>query len=98
MSIPASLPYFRRLSVLALALLALAPAPLRAGGPKYVAGTTFFNPSVLGQPIHWAAGQVNYYVDQGPLSSSVSNQQATAMVDAAAALWSAVPTAARHAH
>jgi len=36
---------------------------------------------------------VNYYVDQGPLSSSVSNQQATAMVDAAAALWTAIPTA-----
>jgi len=36
---------------------------------------------------------VKYYVDQGPLSGTVSNQQATAMVDAAAALWSAVPTA-----
>jgi hypothetical protein len=59
-----------------------------------VAGASSYNPAVLGQPIHWANGQVNYYVDQGPLNSSVSNQQATAMVDAAAALWSAVPTAA----
>jgi hypothetical protein len=59
-----------------------------------VAGVSYFNPAVLGQPIHWAGGQVNYYVDQGPLSSTVTNQQATAMVDAAAALWSAVPTAA----
>lgn len=75
-------------------LLALSPATTLAGGPKYVAGTTFFNPGVTGQPIHWANGQVNYYTDQGPLSASVSNQQATAMVDAAAALWSAVPTAA----
>jgi hypothetical protein len=65
-----------------------------AGGPKYVAGVSFFNPGVLGQPVHWAGGQVNYYVDQGPLNSGVTNQQATAMVDAAAALWSAVPTAA----
>ena len=64
-----------------------------AGGPNYVAGSTYFNSSVLGQPIHWANGQVNYYVDQGPLSSTITNQQATAMVDAAAALWSAVPTA-----
>jgi hypothetical protein len=64
-----------------------------AGGPKYVAGTSFFNPAVIGQPVHWAGGQINYYVDQGPLSSFVSNQQATAMVDAAAALWSAVSTA-----
>ena len=43
--------------------------------------------------MHWAGGQLNYYVDQGPLSATVSNQQATAMVDAAAAIWSAVPTA-----
>ena len=48
---------------------------------------------VLGQPIHWAGGQLNYYVDQGPLSNTVTNRQAVAMVDAAAALWSAVPTA-----
>jgi hypothetical protein len=75
-------------------VLLLAPAFALAGGPKYVAGSSFFNPAVLGQPIHWPAGQLNYYVDQGPLNASVTNQQATAMVDAAAALWSAVPTAA----
>ncbi|MDR3751265.1 MAG: IPT/TIG domain-containing protein [Terracidiphilus sp.] len=78
----------------ALALLLLAPSIALAGGPKYVAGVSYFNPGVLGQPLHWSGGQVNYYVDQGPLNSSVSNQQATAMVDAAAALWSSVPTAA----
>lgn len=82
----------RRVLVCAF-LLAFAPAAALAGGPKYIAGTTFFNPGVLGQPVHWAGGQVNYYVDQGPLSASVTNQQATAMVDAAAALWSAIPTA-----
>ncbi len=73
---------------------AFAPQALLAGGPKFVAGVSNFNPAVLGQPIHWAGGQVRYYVDQGALNSQVSNQQATAMVDAAAALWSAVPTAA----
>ena len=83
----------RTLPTLSLFLLLLAPSTALAGGPKYVAGASFFNPAVLGVPVHWASGQVNYYVDQGPLSSSVSNQQATAMVDAAAALWSAVPTA-----
>ncbi|MGB6722466.1 MAG: IPT/TIG domain-containing protein, partial [Terracidiphilus sp.] len=81
------------LASLALALAALAPAAAVAGGPKYVAGTSYFNPAVLGQPVHWAGGEVHYYVDQGPLNSSIGNQQATAMVDAAAALWSAVPTA-----
>lgn len=64
-----------------------------AGGPKYVAGISYFDPAVMGKPVHWAGGQLNYYVDQGPLSATVNNRQATAMVDAAAALWSAVPTA-----
>ena len=70
-----------------------APAWVMAGGPKYIAGTSFFNPGVVGQPVHWAGGRVNYYVDQGPLNDSIDNQQATAMVDAAAAVWSAISTA-----
>ena len=69
------------------------PVRVMAGGPKYVAGVAYFNPAVLGSPIHWQGGAVRYYVDQGPLNAQVSNQQATAMVDAAAALWNAVPTA-----
>ncbi|HEV2324188.1 MAG TPA: IPT/TIG domain-containing protein [Terracidiphilus sp.] len=77
----------------AVILLAFEPVATFAGGPKYIAGVSYFNSSVLGQPVRWANGQVNYYVDQGPLNASVTNQQATAMVDAAAALWSAVPTA-----
>jgi hypothetical protein len=85
---------FGRLPLGFLGFFALfAPVQLLAGGPKYVAGTTYFDPAVLGVPVHWAGGQVNYYVDQGPLSSTVTNAQATTMVDAAAALWSAVPTA-----
>ena len=73
--------------------LAFAPTALTAGGPGFVAGVSYFDPAVLGQPVHWSGGAVSYYVDQGPLNSSIDNQQATAMVDAAAALWSAVPTA-----
>lgn len=85
----------RKAQVCLLALLVplLVPTVAVAGGPKYVAGVSFFNPGVLGQPVHWSGGQLNYYVDQGPLNSMVTNQQATAMVDAAAALWSAIPTA-----
>jgi hypothetical protein len=71
----------------------LAPLAAHAGGPRYIAGTSNFDPGVIGQPVHWAGGQLNYSVDQGPLNGGVSNQQATAMVDAAVALWSAVPTA-----
>ena len=85
--------FARLLRGLAALALLLAPGAARAGGPKYIAGATYFNAAVLGQPVRWAAGQVNYYVDQGPLSGTVSNAQATAMVDAAAALWSAAPTA-----
>jgi len=80
--------------VLACAVIFLSPLTALGGGPKYIAGASYFNPAAMGQPVHWAGGQINYYVDQGPLSASVSNQQATAMVDAAAALWSAIPTAA----
>ena len=72
---------------------AFSPVHLIAGGPKYVAGTSYFNPAVVGMPVHWPGGVVTYYVDQGPLNGQISNQQATAMVNAAAALWSAVPTA-----
>ena len=91
-----SLSNLRQLNVLFLALICLAFTPLAAfaGGPKYVAGVHYFNPASMGQPVRWAGGRVNYFVDLGPLSNSVDNQQATAMVDAAAALWSAVPTAA----
>ncbi len=76
-----------------LLLASLVPLTAFAGGPRYVAGVTYFNPAAKGQPIHWAAGQLTYFVDQGPLGP-LSNSQATAMVDAAAAIWNTVPTAA----
>lgn len=83
-----------RRSTFTLALLiSLAPSALTAGGPKWVAGTSYFDPAVVGQPVRWASGIVNYYIDEGPLNAQISNQQATAMVDSAAALWSSVPTA-----
>ncbi len=72
---------------------ACAAATALAGGPKYVAGTAYFNPAVVGEPVRWSGGIVNYYIDQGPLNSQINNQQATAMVDSAAALWNSVPTA-----
>ncbi|HWG19525.1 MAG TPA: IPT/TIG domain-containing protein [Terracidiphilus sp.] len=74
-------------------LLTLFSSPLYAAGPRLVAGPSYFNPGVMGQPIHWANGKVNYYVDPGPLSSTIPHAQAVAMVDSAAALWNAVPTA-----
>ena len=76
-----------------LLMLVCAQAAM-AGGPKFVAGVSYFNPAAVGQPVVWAGGQLNYSVDQGPLSSAVGNRQGRAMVDTAAAVWSAVPTAA----
>jgi hypothetical protein len=83
--------FLRKAVVLLLGLIA--PTSVMAGGPRRVAGISFFDPAVVGQPIHWPGGLVRYYVDQGPLNGSVSNVQATAMVDAAAVLWSGVSTA-----
>ena len=76
------------------ALILLASSSAHAGGPKFVAGVSYFNPGVKGQGVRWGGGLVNYFVDQGPLNAAISNAQATAMVDAAAAIWNAVPTAA----
>ncbi len=92
---PATYPDLPRLRTACLlgTILLLAPSSVWAGGPKYVAGVSFFNPGVKGQPVYWAGGKIDYYVDQGVLNGSVSHSQATAMVDAAAATWSAVPTA-----
>ena len=88
-SAPVHVPRF----VIYILAVALAASSAVAGGPKFVAGTAYFNPAVVGQPVHWSGGAVNYFVDQGPLNSQISNQQATAMVDAAATIWSTVPTA-----
>ena len=84
--------FFRRLAAGLLTAL-LCPVMAVAGGPEFVAGVTTFNPSVKGQPVHWANGQLNYYVDQGILSATVNHTQAVSMVEAAAALWNSVTTA-----
>lgn len=65
-----------------------------AGGPRWVAGSSYFNGSAKGQPIVWSNGQVIYYTDLGNLSAQMNQAQANAMVATAAAVWSSVPTAA----
>ena len=65
-----------------------------AGGPRCYAGSAYFDPAVMGQPVVWKNGQVTYYTDQGALSPIVSKSQANTMVANAAAVWSAVDTAA----
>jgi hypothetical protein len=65
-----------------------------AGGARWVAGSSYFDASTLGQPVVWENGVVNYYTDVGDLSSTVTQAQANAMVATAASLWSGIPTAA----
>lgn len=66
----------------------------RAGGPKNVAGTSYFDPSVTGQPLSWPQGIITYYTDQGDLSSLLPNGSANSFVAGAFGVWTSVPTAA----
>ena len=66
----------------------------RAGGPEYVAGSSYFNSGTMGQPITWSQGQVNYYTDQGDLSPILPNVSANAFVANAFAQWTSVSAAA----
>ncbi|HKU23858.1 MAG TPA: hypothetical protein VJQ54_00225, partial [Candidatus Sulfotelmatobacter sp.] len=65
-----------------------------AGGPKNIAGTVDFDPSVSGQPLTWQNGRISYFTDQGNLSPILPNSSANTLVANSFAVWSAVPTAA----
>jgi len=69
-------------------------AILRAGGPKCVAGTSYFDAASTGQPLTWPLGQINYYTDLGSLSPILPNASANSFVASAFAVWNSVPTAA----
>jgi IPT/TIG domain len=76
--------------VLWLALIQIA----EAGGPRYIAGVSYFDQGTAGTPLTWAQGVVNYYTNQGNLSPTVSGPQADASVADAFSQWTSVPTAA----
>ncbi len=76
--------------VLLLAFIQLA----RAGGPRYIAGISYFNQGTAGTPLTWAQGVVNYYTDQGPLSATVPGPQGDALVADAFSQWTSIPTVA----
>jgi hypothetical protein len=83
---------FSRLAIV-LAIMLFSGGFARAGGPKYVAGSSYFNSSTMGQPLTWSQGEVNYYTDQGSLSPILPNSAANALVASAFAQWTAVSTA-----
>ncbi|MGB9147342.1 MAG: hypothetical protein WCC14_16065, partial [Acidobacteriaceae bacterium] len=89
-------PWIGRIAALliALALLLVFAVQAKASGPRWVAGSSYFNPAVEGQPIVWANGLVSYYTDLSPLSSKVTQAQANTMVANAVAVWNGVSTAA----
>src|SRR6266576_1989831 len=66
----------------------------RAGGPQYVAGVSYFNSGLAGQPLTWPGGSVHYYTDQGDLSAVLRGQDADAFVADAFSRWTLISTAA----
>jgi hypothetical protein len=88
--------WIRRALIHLLALLAIVFAFVsitRAGGPKYIAGSTYFNSSTTGLPITWSLGQVRYYTDQGDLSPILPNAAANAFIASAFSQWTSVTSA-----
>jgi hypothetical protein len=64
------------------------------GGPAHVAGASYFDPGVKGQPLAWAAGNLAYYTDQGDLSPLLPSATADSFVADAFQRWTSVSTAA----
>jgi hypothetical protein len=78
----------------ASAIVILLAVVAHGGGPKYVAGSSYFNLGTMGQPITWSLGHVSYYTDQGDLSPILPNASANALVANAFSQWTSVSTAA----
>ena len=85
--------FLLRLSVAAGIVLVFAIV-VRAGGPKCVAGTSYFDPTMSGQALTWPQGLITYYTDQGDLSPILPNASANSFVAGAFGVWTSVPTAA----
>ncbi len=85
--------FLLRLAVAAGIVLVFA-LMVRAGGPKCVAGTSYFDPTMTGQPLIWPLGQITYYTDQGGLSPILPNASANNLVATAFSVWTSVATAA----
>src|SRR5215470_4611203 len=82
----------RKLSILIITLVLTQTA--FAGGPRWVAGSSYFNSAVKGQPVHWKNGAISYYLDQNALTPFAYHTLMTGLVAQAANAWNNVPTAA----
>ena len=84
--------FLLRLALAAAVVLGFAMA-VRGGGPKCVAGTSYFDPSTTGRGLTWP-GQITYYTDEGNLSPIMPNASANILVANAFGVWTSVSTAA----
>ena len=79
---------------LAIGIVIVFTLTSHAGGPKYVAGSSYFDPTATGQPLVWPQGQITYFTDQGDLSPILANAAANTFVANAFSQWTTIPTAA----
>jgi hypothetical protein len=77
-----------------IAFLAIVLPVAKAGGPKYVAGVSYFNSGLAGTPLTWSQGAITYYTDQGDLSPILPGPTADAFVASAIGQWTSIPIAA----
>lgn len=77
-----------------IAIVLLVHEPVIAGGPEFVAGASYFDPTVKGLPLTWPQGVISYFTDQGGLSPILLAPNADSFVATAFGMWNSVPTSA----
>ena len=85
---------FLRALTIGIAMLVVPTPLMRAGGPRTIAGTSYFDPAVKGAPLTWNQGAVSYYTDSGNLSPVLPSATADAFVADAFSRWTSISTAA----
>lgn len=80
--------------LLVILIIAALTQLARAGEPRLIAGSSFFDPGVKGAPLTWSQGTINYYTDAGDLSPILPQAAADALVATAMARWTSIATAA----
>jgi hypothetical protein len=85
---------FLSLGITLIVVLLMLVQLARAGGPRYVAGISYFKQGTAGVPLTWNHGVVNYYTDQGSLSATVSGAQGDALVADAFSQWTSISNVA----
>ncbi len=70
--------------------IVLLNCPVHAGGPEFVAGASFFDPTIKGVPVTWPQGVISYFTDQGDLSPILLGTNADSFVATAFGMWNSV--------